>query len=603
MTTQGPLKPSRKQQLFKRKTGGPDAKRKKLFNLAHLLEVQEKSQPQPFLKTGLGKLPPELRVIIYQYLVVATPWSEAGSEYSLKNPYINQSRRFIHLRGSSLSILRVCRQINLEARPIFFANNIPYLANARELLGFLTSIGPTGRLQLAYFRIGGLVSRESRPDVPDVPGDTSVFYLGSQNRIAQGHGKVDPDVRSAFSFLVECKRLQTIYMEMKQGEEPAHFDLLRTFVDRLYTQLLSIGLCFWSVRRSDELLFATERPAFRNLKRTYRTLISSGQPMGRNVLVMVDMNPPAFPAPFYATYLGRLPYEVRNQIYRELVAIPPTHTRQGLITQGIRVETRDVYGPVTPRAPFTHLQSSHFAILRVCRSIYDQARPIFYQRKSYYTNGAEEFEQLARLSACTFFSSRFDCTRVTSLCVRDVVSWSDRKGYCLDNRTLVSVFQLEGWKSLRKIYFCMRVGEELGYLEFLFLLPGMSRGTVEFLDDSHWVVVDQQDPYEEWQFQYACFETNVLSYRKGKNGEELSDGNVQTIRKNLKAQSAAMGLNDGDERYVEVKIGTVFDNIFGRFLMRDLTERFSSLSLDEQPCWSYRPAGSTFKRGMFDTAV
>ena len=79
----------------------------------------------------------------------------------------------------------------------------------------------------------------------------------------------------------------------------------------------------------------------------------------------------------------------------------------------------------------------------------------------------------------------------------------------------------------------MRVGEEMGYLEFLFHLPRMSRGVVDFLDDSHWGL-RQQNSEEEWQLQYACFETNALLYKRGKNGEMLSDQDIAIQRRTLR---------------------------------------------------------------------
>ena len=58
--------------------------------------------------------------------------------------------------------------------------------------------------------------------------------------------------------------------------------------------------------------------------------------------------------------------------------------------------------------------------------------------------------------------------------------------------------QLQGRESLQIVYFCMRVDEEIGYIEFLFLLPHMSRGVIEFLDNSHWRIRLQRSE-EEWK--------------------------------------------------------------------------------------------------------
>ena len=300
--------------------------------------------------------------------------------------------------------------------------------------------------------------------------------------------------------------------------------------------------------------------------------------MGRDVLVKVHINPPT-PHPFSVTRLGMLPRKLRDQIYHELLAIPPIHVHQRKVTQGIHDRTQSSYGPLEPLTTHVHLHASCLAVLRVCHLMYLQAHPVFFQRQSYYTDNAKEFQQLIYLGVRTFLKTPFHCNWVTSLCVKDLVSWSDKKGHCLDNATLISVFHLEKWKGLRKIYFCMRVGEEMGYLEFLFLLPHMSRGVVDFLDDSKWVIRYQY--FEEaWQLQYACFETNELLYKRGKNGEELSDEAIAAQRQILRARSMALETHDGSERYVEVQIGEMPDFVM-RLDVQTLRDQFSSLSLDQ----------------------
>ena len=356
--------------------------------------------------------------------------------------------------------------------------------------------------------------------------------------------------------------------------------MLRDFMPGVYTRLHVRELHNWFVLRlEDPKLYVPGGWSKGSLISMYRALVSSGQPMGREILVKVHVNPLSAPKPFSTTRLGKLPQELHIQIYHELEATPPIHIRQELSTQGVRARTRSSYRPLKPSTAHVHLQASYLAVLRVCRSMYIEARVIFYGRQSYYTDNAKEFQQFVRLSVRTFLQPPFDSNVVTSLCVKNIVSWSDKKGHCLDYTTLISVFQLEKWRCLRKICFCMRVGEEMGYLEFLFHLPRMSRGVVDFLDDSHWVI-RQQHSEEEWQLQYACFETNALLYKRGKNGEELSDEDIANQRRTLRAQSVALDLHDGSERYVEVQIEVRSDRVM-RLDIQILRGRFSSLSLDE----------------------
>ena len=174
--------------------------------------------------------------MIYQYLVVLKQENDPSATMSPHLARISSiaSQRFIHLKKSGLSILRTCRQIYIEAHPIFDASGIPYFANAGELSGFLKGVGLTGRLQLEAFRIGSLVSQESFERKYAHPYNFPIFYLDSNGGISHRYKKMDPDVTSAFGLLIECKKLRTIYMDMKQGEEIIHDDILRTFVGGVY---------------------------------------------------------------------------------------------------------------------------------------------------------------------------------------------------------------------------------------------------------------------------------------------------------------------------------------------------------------------------------
>ena len=600
MTPHIQFEPSRRQQRLKHIHHSSEAERKKLFAIGRLLDIQEERQPRPFLNTALGKLPPELRVLIYQHLLVI-PRFQTDTDHNTKNAKGSSiaSQPFVHLKKSSLSILRTCRQIKHEAHRIL-ADSIPYFANARELLSYLTGVGSTGRLRLTALRVRDLVCSESSigPVVPYIREQSGIYYLNSRGGISCRYGAKDPDVMGAFSLLKECKSLRMIYIDMKQGEEPMHFTMLQTFIDGVYTQLYNPGFHHWAYVDGvftkiftpgllhDWFVSQLTKPTF--YSRTseyicpftmYSTLVSSGQPMGRDVLVKIHMNLLSGPKLFSVTRLGMLPQKLRTQIYHELVAAPPIHVRQMKVTQDIYAGPRSYFGPLESSTTPVHLQASYFAVLRVCRLIYFEAHPIFYGRGSYYTDNAKEFQQLVRLSVRTFLQQPLNLNLITSLSLKDIVSWSDKKGYCLDYATLISVFQLEKWRGLRKIWFCMRVGEEMGILEFLFLLPRISRGVVDFLDDSKWVI-RQQHSEEEWQLQYACFETNALLYKRGKNGEELSDKDIAIQRRILRAQSLALELHDGSQRYVEVQIGGRFDWVM-RCEMQILSARFSSLSLGQ----------------------
>ena len=61
----------------------------------------------------------------------------------------------------------------------------------------------------------------------------------------------------------------------------------------------------------------------------------------------------------------------------------------------------------------------------------------------------------------------------------------------------------------------------------------------------------------------------------------LSDEEISVQRRSLRAQSIALQLDDGDERYVEVQIGATFSWMMMRWDLQSLRHKFSRLSLDQ----------------------
>lgn len=104
----------------------------------------------------------------------------------------------------------------------------------------------------------------------------------------------------------------------------------------------------------------------------------------------------------------------------------------------------------------------------------------------------------------------------------------------------------------------MCVGEEIQYIEFLFPLPHMVYGVIEFLDDSHWMIRLQR-PEEEWKLQYACLSSKA--YCRGKGDIDMSKADIRTQEKLLERDFRAPGLKKGQERLVEVDIEGPLESI------------------------------------------
>lgn len=202
---------------------------------------------------------------------------------------------------------------------------------------------------------------------------------------------------------------------------------------------------------------------------TTENILSAGSTSGasRRFLRWKDCDLFVLRTPFAKTGLGKLPPELRTQIYHELVAILPSYAGQESTTKGICAEKRNLHGPATLTTTLVHLQASCLNVLETCRRIYVEAHPLFYARTSYYAANAKAIQQLLYLNLPLSSDSPLRSSRITSLFVKDLLSPS------LDRFTPVFSTEFEEWESLRKIYFYMRVGEEIEHIEFLFRLPRM----------------------------------------------------------------------------------------------------------------------------------
>ena len=89
------------------------------------------------------------------------------------------------------------------------------------------------------------------------------------------------------------------------------------------------------------------------------------------------------------------------------------------------------------------------------------------------------------------------------------------------------------------------------YINLLYGFSGMRRGLVEFVDASHWVI-REQNPEDDWSIQYACFTCG--DFNKGKYNEDIPYDRRCIELAVTDIDSRAPGLQEGDERYVEVSI-------------------------------------------------
>lgn len=260
-------------------------------------------------------------------------------------------------------------------------------------------------------------------------------------------------------------------------------------------------------------------------------------------------------------------------IFTNLLAMPPPYGGRDIRVNQVPLAGKS---PTSLRA-FVDLKASCLAVLETCRQVYLEAFPIFYASKSYYLANSQDSVKLLELGQYLHGGPRrFRVDTIISLCLKDLTTtrpkWRPQDvdhlisiAPSLDRARLEAelhteldsklMFQdLEGMKSLRKICLCMRVGQELHYLRFLFGIEGLKRGVVEFVDNCHWAVRSQSVSQDHWSLQYTPFPTGF--YRRGKHYEMLDYADVRIQREVLDIDSRASDLVEGDERWVEVDIGS-----------------------------------------------
>ena len=284
---------------------------------------------------------------------------------------------------------------------------------------------------------------------------------------------------------------------------------------------------------------------------------------------MYEASKQAGPQPFLQTGLGQLAPELRQQIYSNLLATPPPYGGR---------DFRSNQAPTVGRPPisltsFVNLKASCLEVLQTCRQIYLEAFPVFYAGKSYYLANSKDLAQFSRFGGYRKIGPRtFRFDTIISLCLKDLVlvrpMWTpeDIDSLMSERHTFVReeleqelntdlddelvLVDLREMTSLRKICLCMRVGQEWQYLKFLFRIRGFRRGVIDFVDNFHWSIRRQRLFGEDWNLQYSAF------YMRGKSFERLDYDDVDIQGEMLNIDSRASDLAEGDERWVEVEIGS-----------------------------------------------
>ena len=295
--------------------------------------------------------------------------------------------------------------------------------------------------------------------------------------------------------------------------------------------------------------------------------------------------------PFLETGLGKLPPEIREMIFIRLLATPPPYA-------GHDFDINSAGPKNSPSAPkkFVHIKTSWYQVTQTCRQIYLESYPLFFASESYYLATPQELSRLLdygcvlnpSIWGCVFddlgcrhaLSLHFRRSNITALCLQGFVTdksllnkeaidriLSNLTGYRnagrlrqqLEAQTfkgvdILACYRLSLLPNLKTVGLRMRVGQEMEYVNFMYGVSEMRRGLVEFVDQSHWLIRNQH-PNEVWRIQYACF--SLADYGRDENMKPIPYDRRRIEKEVTDIDSRAPGLQEGDERYVEVQIQRV----------------------------------------------
>ena len=232
--------------------------------ITHPLPLQDVQQQRAFRQSVFGRLPGEIRQMIYEYVLVAPPSqpiinirvpileatvpnvASAEGDMVKMTPLTELVEPCpvapLHPKISCLAILQTCRQINREAFHIFYASNTFHFTSAPVLIAFLKGIGPVRQAELISLHIEGFVVYE-RPTREDLYR----MYLQYKFLVTALH----PDIRQyrTTRLLEGCKNLSRLVLDMRAEEGSRYYHFLEWQLGLKKPVIYLVDESHWKVAR------------------------------------------------------------------------------------------------------------------------------------------------------------------------------------------------------------------------------------------------------------------------------------------------------------------------------------------------------------------
>ena len=246
----------------------------KLANiLAHQLHLQSTQQQWPFPESPFGRLPGEIRQMIYESVLVAPPSqptkylrvpvttatftgmaSAEGNSITMASETGSTVRSLLtptNPKNSYVAILQTCRQIYHEAFHIFYARNSFHFPNAPDLIAFVRGIGPLRRAELTSLHIEGLVIDRlpSRDFVHRRCLRRNISLADEERLAAISRPAPHPDIynKQNLELLHGCKKLSRLILDMRAEEGFGHVVALRWCLGLERPEIYLVDESHWKV--------------------------------------------------------------------------------------------------------------------------------------------------------------------------------------------------------------------------------------------------------------------------------------------------------------------------------------------------------------------
>ncbi len=210
------------------------------------------------------------------------------------------------------------------------------------------------------------------------------------------------------------------------------------------------------------------------------------------------------PKPFLEADFGKLPPEVREKIFKDVltvgsisplrdgISVPMTRNEQNFSKRGPK--TKLSIGPERP--------ASCLALLQTCRQIYRESSLLFYQVNTLYLSGPCKMLSILR------HLGPLRCNELQSLHLEDIVETAlafsqrmldDRRAgedsSKVDATNAIQLLNKHG--KIQKLYIDMRPPQALHYIKLCTQIPGLEHSEIRFASPTRWSVMSPSAIWEK----------------------------------------------------------------------------------------------------------